>query len=52
VSWKILAVAAVLFPAGAALAQSATPGLSERYTACRAVQAAIPFNKESALRQK
>jgi len=35
VNWKMLAVAAVLFPSGAVLAQSATPGLSERYTACQ-----------------
>jgi uncharacterized protein YecT (DUF1311 family) len=35
VTWKILAVAAMLCSSAAALGQSATTGLSERYTACQ-----------------
>lgn len=33
--WKILTVAALLCSSNAALAQSTTPGLSARYTACQ-----------------
>lgn len=33
--WKILALTAVLCSSGAAVAQSTTPGLSARYSACQ-----------------